>query len=47
MENMIGVNRLEEKCGNTIGIKSKRYLRKLNITKVQSRIVKVSRQKKH
>ena len=33
--------------GNTIGIKSKRYLRKLNITKVQSRIVKVSRQKKH
>ena len=39
-ENMIGVNQLEEKCGNTIGIKSKRYLRKLNITKVQSRIVK-------
>ena len=46
-ENMIGVNQLEKKCGNTIGIKSKRYLRKLNITKVQSRIVKVSRQKKH
>lgn len=39
-ENMIGVNQLEEKCGNTIGIKSKRYLRKLNITKVQRRIVK-------
>ena len=39
-ENMIGVNQLEKKCGNTIGIKSKRYLRKLNITKVQSHIVK-------
>ena len=25
MEKMIGVNQLEEKCGNTIGIKSKRY----------------------
>ena len=40
MENMIGVNRLEEKCGNTIGIKSKRYLRELNMEKVQKRIVK-------
>lgn len=34
------MNQLEKKYGNTIGIKSKRYLRKLNITKVQSRIVK-------
>ena len=40
MENMIGGNRLEEKCGNTIGIKSKRYLRELNMEKVQKRIVK-------
>lgn len=39
-ENMIGVNQLEEKCGDTIGIKSKRYLRELNMEKVQKRIVK-------
>ena len=32
-ENMIGVNQLEKKCGNTIGIKSKRYLRELNMEK--------------
>ena len=39
-ENMLGVKQLEKKCGNTIGIKSKRYLREYNITKVQSQIVK-------
>ena len=39
-ENMIGVNQLEKKCGNTIGIKSKRYLRELKMEKVQKRIVK-------